>query len=161
MAWTPRTIPCATKLITHAASIIGPSRESPSRNFNPESTPFCCAAASTRLPARPTIAVTSDEEDNEKQRPQRTIREEHRIVGAELGDDRPRRDAEDGDRQQLGRKDPAHLGGGSRCHEDEERKGDERHRRAGKRDELGGDEADEGTVLQHEGKIKRTYGFVK
>ena len=41
--------------------MIGPSRESPSRNFSPANTPFCCAAASTRLPARTTIAITRNE----------------------------------------------------------------------------------------------------
>jgi hypothetical protein len=54
-------IPCATKLITHAAITIGRSKESPRRNFRPERMPLCCAAASTRLPARTTVAITRNE----------------------------------------------------------------------------------------------------
>ena len=59
--WTPTISPCATKLITQAAIMIGPSSGSRMRNLTPASTPFDCAVGSTRLPARTTSAIVRNE----------------------------------------------------------------------------------------------------
>ena len=74
------------------------------------------------------------------------------------------RDAEEPDREELRREDPAHLRGRARREQDEPRERHERHRRAGQRDELGGEDRGEGAVPEDRSSrkiIRRTYGFVK
>ncbi len=116
----------------------------------------------TRIQPEREIARPLQDRQHHQQRPARGVGDEHRLLRAEPRDQRTGRDPEQGDRQPSPPRAPSPSSPGPGGDEDEPGQRDEGHRRAGERDELGGDEAEQGAVAPvHAADNKTSVRFCK